>query len=336
MTQPTPAPTSPAVPPGPKDERSRGRSALADRVRKRAYSFKQAMYRGQRPGRAARAINRLTAWQHAAGLLAPRRAVTLEVTGRRSGRVISFPVVIADLDGDRYLVAMLGEQANWVRNVRAADGRATIRRRGREAVRLDEVPPAQRAPILRRYLRQAPGARPHIPVDRHAPLADFEQIADRFPVFRIVPDATPTFAAHGAAGALELSAHMTVRPGQLDGFRTQAAECVRLAREQDTRTLRYDWFLTADGHECEVREAYLDARGLVEHRAHVAPALATLFDQYADDHHMTVYGQPAPELRRLAETAHMTEHVTWLTYLDGLAGDPSAPPSSSLGEARRR
>ena len=37
----------------------------------------------------------------------------------------------------------------------------------------------------RRYLRVAPGDRPHIPVDQRAPLADFERIAAQYPVFRI-------------------------------------------------------------------------------------------------------------------------------------------------------
>ncbi len=89
--------------------------------------------------------------------------------GRRSGRPISFPVVLADYQGDRYLVAMLGEGTNWVSNVRAAGGDAVLRHGRREAVRLEEVDPGARAPILRRYLQVAPGGRPHIPVDRRAP-----------------------------------------------------------------------------------------------------------------------------------------------------------------------
>jgi len=52
-------------------------------------------------------------------------------------------------------------------------------------VRLDEVDAGARAPILRRYLAVAPGARPHIPVDRRAPLRDFERIAAQFAVFRV-------------------------------------------------------------------------------------------------------------------------------------------------------
>lgn len=144
------------------------------------------MYRGGRPHRLARWLNDLSAKQFAAGLLSPRRAVTLEVPGRRTGRLLEVPVVVADVDGERYLVAMLGQRAQWVRNVRAAGGLAVLRRGSREAVRLEEVPVAQRAPILRRYLDLAPGARAHVPVDRHAPLAEFEAVAADYPVFRVV------------------------------------------------------------------------------------------------------------------------------------------------------
>ena len=50
---------------------------------------------------------------------------------------------------------------------------------------LTDVPVNDRAPIIRKYLELAPGARPHIPVDRRAPVADFEGIAADYPVFRI-------------------------------------------------------------------------------------------------------------------------------------------------------
>jgi hypothetical protein len=59
-----------------------------------------------------------------------------------------------------------------------------------EQVRLEEVEPADRVPILRRYLAVVPGARPYMPVDHHAPLAEFKRIAAQFPVFRITPAAS--------------------------------------------------------------------------------------------------------------------------------------------------
>ncbi|HEX4818115.1 MAG TPA: hypothetical protein VFV66_35695 [Nonomuraea sp.] len=87
--------------------------------------------------------------------------------------------------GERYLVAMLGQHTNWVLNLRANGDRAVLRHGRRRSVQLVEVEPAERAPILRRYLALAPGARPHIPVDRHAPLEDFQKIAAQIPVFRL-------------------------------------------------------------------------------------------------------------------------------------------------------
>jgi polyisoprenoid-binding protein YceI len=150
----------------------------------------RAMYRGGRADATARRLARL--WAAVFGLgLSPKRWVTLEVVGRRSGRVVRFPLGMADLDGQWYLVPMLGEQCNWVQNVRAAGGRATLRHRRGVACRLAEVPVSQRAPIIKRYLEQVPGARPHIPVDRRAPMADFETISPRYPVFRVVPQAGP-------------------------------------------------------------------------------------------------------------------------------------------------
>ena len=68
--------------------------------------------------------------------------------------------------------AALGNQCNWVRNVRAAGGVATIRHGRARACHLVEVPVEERGPILKRYLQKVPGARPHVPVDRNAPLAE--------------------------------------------------------------------------------------------------------------------------------------------------------------------
>jgi deazaflavin-dependent oxidoreductase (nitroreductase family) len=148
------------------------------------------LYRGGRPNRLARLENRISHTLFGLGLVMPNRMAELRVPGRRTGRLISFPVVVADHGGERYLVAMLGENANWVRNVRAAGGRAELRHGRREHVLLREVAPEDRAPILRAYLDVAPGARPHIPVDRSAPLTEFERVAPRIPVFRVTADSS--------------------------------------------------------------------------------------------------------------------------------------------------
>jgi len=127
--------------------------------------------------------NRFTAF--AAGI-GPSQAATIEVRGRKTGRKVSFPVVVVPYEGDRYLVAMLGDKTNWVRNVRA-DSHAVLLQRTRANVSLVEDFSGNRAAILRRYLELAAGARPFFPIDRRAPLGDFERIVKDYPVFRVAP-----------------------------------------------------------------------------------------------------------------------------------------------------
>jgi deazaflavin-dependent oxidoreductase (nitroreductase family) len=153
------------------------------------YRGKRWLYRGQRPNWIAKILNR--AW----AIVASRNAtssglVALEVVGRKSGRIVSFPLVMVIVDGQRYLVSMLGDNAQWVRNVRASGGKAVLRSGGREDIQLEEMPADQRAPILKAYLQIASGARPHVPVDKDAPLVEFEKIAATFPVFRLASNRT--------------------------------------------------------------------------------------------------------------------------------------------------
>ncbi|MEU8227168.1 nitroreductase/quinone reductase family protein [Kribbella sp. NPDC048915] len=151
------------------------------------YDVKRWLYRGGRPGLLAKGINWVQRLQHTTGVLVPHYAVTLEVRGRRSGRPVRLPVAVVEYDSGRYLVSMLGPRANWVLNVQAAGGEAVLHRRGREPVKLVEIPVEERPPILQRYLAVAPGARPHIPVDRNASDTEFTAVAGRYPVFRIEP-----------------------------------------------------------------------------------------------------------------------------------------------------
>ncbi len=151
--------------------------------------FNRWLYRGQRPNWIARVLNRASAALASLGVM-PNYLVTLEVTGRKSGRTVSLPLVMAIVDGQRYLVSMLGENVHWVQNVRAAGGRAVLRSGGREEVHLEEVPAEERAPILKAYLQRAPGARPHLPVSKDAPLTDFEKVAAALPVFRVTSHKT--------------------------------------------------------------------------------------------------------------------------------------------------
>ncbi len=141
-------------------------------------------YRQGRPTRLGKLTNR-TMGRYAALGIPSFSMVTLDVPGRKSGRMTSTVLVIAHHEGDDYLVSMLGEGVDWVRNVRAASGRAAIRHGRSHPVQLEEVRVEERAPILKAYLRAAPGGRPHFPIGPDAPVEAFEPLAAVYPVFRV-------------------------------------------------------------------------------------------------------------------------------------------------------
>jgi quinol monooxygenase YgiN len=116
---------------------------------------------------------------------------------------------------------------------------------------------------------------------------------------------------------LDVTAHGTIREGKLEGFKRQAAEMIRQTKEKDTKTLRYDWFISSDGTEFEVLEAYVNSEGLMEHSMHIGEARNVLFSEFADDHRMKVYGDPSPQL---------VEHAT--ASRRSTSGGSSGIPSS--------
>ena len=139
----------------------------------------------RRPTKLTQTFNRFMGWLASHGLM-PSDTITLEVKGRRSGMIRSNVVTWVEQDEKRYLVSPRGE-SEWVRNVRAADGEAVLRHRGRQRVRLEEMATEERAPIIKAYLaKTAMATRQHFGVDPKAGIGEFEAIAARHPVFRIV------------------------------------------------------------------------------------------------------------------------------------------------------
>ena len=159
------------------------------------FAPKSVYYKDRRPTRAGRMINRAWTWAAGAGLTPgswpgePRGGtIALETKGRRSGEMRSHVVTWVQVDGERYLVSMLGERSDWVRNARAANGDAAIRHGGRQPVRLVEVPVEQRAPIIKAYLKRTRiSTQEHLGgIEVDAPHEEFQRIAAAHPVFRIV------------------------------------------------------------------------------------------------------------------------------------------------------
>lgn len=99
----------------------------------------------------------------------------------------------------------------------------------------------------------------------------------------------------------EVRARLKVRDGKLEEFKRHAAEMMRQTREKDTGTLAYDWFLSKDGTECEVREAYVNADALVDHAFHIREARDAMFAESAYDHRIAFYGEPSPRLMEMVK-----------------------------------
>jgi quinol monooxygenase YgiN len=114
----------------------------------------------------------------------------------------------------------------------------------------------------------------------------------------------------------EVRARLKIREGKLEEFKRQADVMMRQTREKDTGTLAYDWFLSEDGTECEVRETYVHPDALVEHAFHVREARDALFAASAYDHTMAFYGDASPRLDQLVDNIGVD--VTRFTLLQAL------------------
>lgn len=109
---------------------------------------------------------------------------------------------------------------------------------------------------------------------------------------------------------------MKIRDGMLEGFKRQATECIKQVKEKDIGTLQYDWFLSEDNSECEIRETYENSQALLDHVLNLKEPLGILFEKFATDHSVTIYGAPSPELLENAKARGVPLTLFW--FLEGL------------------
>jgi deazaflavin-dependent oxidoreductase (nitroreductase family) len=124
----------------------------------------------------------------------------LTVRGRKSGQPIETPIAIFVQAGKSYLITPYGI-VNWVRNLRAAGGEATITRSRRtEKIHAIELPPEEAASIFREALRSGPPGiptllirvyrslfvLPYLNVTVDSSLEEFEREVLTHPVFLLV------------------------------------------------------------------------------------------------------------------------------------------------------
>ncbi|MHA2038593.1 MAG: putative quinol monooxygenase [Promethearchaeota archaeon] len=99
---------------------------------------------------------------------------------------------------------------------------------------------------------------------------------------------------------LQISAIFKIPEGKIEEFKQQANECIKLSKEKDPGTLRYDWFISSDQSECEIREEYKDSEAVIQHMMNLGPILTKLSAEFPMES-LTVYGDPSPQLLEMSK-----------------------------------
>ncbi len=139
---------------------------------------------------------RLIPWYTSLGIT--RGTVTLEVRGRKSGRLIYVSLTAVRRDGCRYLVS-LDPDSQWLKNIRAAGGRVSILSGSRSGAKLMEIQDSEKAPILLGIVQQRAfthtgqeSSRLFFGLGPKPSLTQMEAISSRYTVLRIEPDPRPS------------------------------------------------------------------------------------------------------------------------------------------------
>ncbi|MEP7286423.1 MAG: nitroreductase/quinone reductase family protein [Chloroflexota bacterium] len=112
----------------------------------------------------------------------------LRVQGRKSGRLYDVPVRLALLDGQHYILSMLGE-SQWVRNLRTNGIAELIVGKTIEPIRAYELYGEEKASFFQWYCKHPKyemRARTVLSADTmHLTAAEVDRLAHLYPVFRL-------------------------------------------------------------------------------------------------------------------------------------------------------
>lgn len=123
---------------------------------------------------------------------------------------------------------------------------------------------------------------------------------------------------------LQISVRINIRKGMLEELKQKVSNCILKVKERDSGTIQYEWFLSDDNRECEIREAYESSDAYLVHLQNVADNLETIFEKYADVQSVIIYGNPSREvLERAASRAGVPLKVySFLQGVDTRISDP--------------
>ena len=92
---------------------------------------------------------------------------------------------------------------------------------------------------------------------------------------------------------LQVSAKMKILQGMQEGFKPHANECVQRVKEEDPGTIQYDWFISSDNTECEIRETYENSEAFLAHLSNLGDLLQILYEKFASNNYVAIYGDPS-------------------------------------------
>jgi quinol monooxygenase YgiN len=115
---------------------------------------------------------------------------------------------------------------------------------------------------------------------------------------------------------IQVSATIKILKGMLEEFKQHAAECIKQVKEKDSETLQYDWFLSSDKTECEIREIYKSSEAVLKHQSNIREPLGALFEKFGLPNSLVIYGDPSPELLEYVKATRIDIKI--FTYLQGL------------------
>ena len=95
---------------------------------------------------------------------------------------------------------------------------------------------------------------------------------------------------------LQVSAKMEILQGMQEGFKAACERMCSASQGRRSWTIQYDWFISSDNTECEIRETYENSEAFLAHLSNLGDLLQILYEKFASDHSVAIYGDPSTEL----------------------------------------
>ena len=115
---------------------------------------------------------------------------------------------------------------------------------------------------------------------------------------------------------IQVSAKIRIPRGKIKEFKEAAADYNKQVKEKDTGTLQADWFLSSDGPECEIREAYENSEAVLKHQSNLRDLILTIFEKFGTPYEVTIYGNPSTKVLENARAGGLD--VKLFSFLTGL------------------